>query len=640
MRVTEFFPSAAVKRSLYVSRPVLNGEDIRTWALAQGFPSTVVPDDLHVTLAYSKEPVAWDSIQPDESEMRIDGGDRLVHGLGEDGATVLRFTDQNLTNRWKALCDAGCYWKFPDYKSHVTFTYSGKDVDFDLVEPYAGPIVLGPEVFSEVKDGWQKTIREMRIDEDVEDRAIKEAREFGFWLRDLYFAEHPDDPDVSGIKDHDYTDMKGKPLRYRLMVDNAFREFLLTNMPRIKAKGWHSSFQSKRGRYWQFDFEPTLTLRVPRQAVFWHVTPSENVDAILKDGLLPRESRHGFSYPQPRVHLIKDEKHARAVVDSLRTRDKGKIQYALLQVDLRRAKGIGLHVDPHLRDVAVYTPNAIPPACIKLVQAVVKGVWEEGVKVPLQEGPAEDANVAAIVDRAYQEISGAIIDSREPLPKMQHDIDGDGKEEYFEWYPVSRLKHKWELEKNPLPEGFPDLGSFIVAFLPDSKKHGGWMTTEKLDHRGWTRIIVLCMTPREFTHTIRGRMIFRHEFVHMLDNIRHKKPVQVPYDSNAPIRDEAWFEKYYSNPLEWNAHFHDLFDSLTSFMNDLRITKDKDNIKDLVVMYGVDKTPQEYLRHSLETSRRMRNFLSILSEPYRRKFYRRFYTLYDAAQKAVASATR
>lgn len=164
MRAADLDPSSQA-RTLYVSRPVLNSEDIRAWARSQGFERTVDPNDLHVTLAFSKAPVVWETISREVTPLTSSGGHRLVQPLGDKGAVVLRFEDTDLASRWKTLCDAGCKWSHPSYKPHVTITYQGTGLDLGKVKPYSGPILLGAERFKEVTENWSETIQEVALTE-------------------------------------------------------------------------------------------------------------------------------------------------------------------------------------------------------------------------------------------------------------------------------------------------------------------------------------------------------------------------------------------------------------------------------------------------------------------------------------------
>ncbi|VVO93476.1 hypothetical protein PS732_02481 [Pseudomonas fluorescens] len=145
----------AAPRSLYVSRKVINGAEIIAWAKSQGFESTVPAADLHVTVAYSRNPVDWMKVGESWSgdgkgQLKIaPGGARLIDKFGE-GAVVLLFNSSELAWRHVTIVEAGASWDWPDYQPHITFTYEPGSVDIDKVEPYRGAIELGPEIFEEL----------------------------------------------------------------------------------------------------------------------------------------------------------------------------------------------------------------------------------------------------------------------------------------------------------------------------------------------------------------------------------------------------------------------------------------------------------------------------------------------------------
>lgn len=157
-------------RSLYVRRNVVNGKDILRWARDQGFKVLLNADDLHVTIAYSDMPVDWMKVgetysQREDGTLRIaPGGARVVEHLGPDGAIVLMFTSSELSWRWFHIKECGASWKYgDDYQPHITLTYEGQpDLDLSRVEPYRGPIILGPEIFEEVNHDYTDEIEEVR----------------------------------------------------------------------------------------------------------------------------------------------------------------------------------------------------------------------------------------------------------------------------------------------------------------------------------------------------------------------------------------------------------------------------------------------------------------------------------------------
>lgn len=141
-------------RPLYVSRKVMNVSDITNWAKDQGF--TDIEDDLHVTVAYSRTAVDWMAMgqgwaDDNRGNMEVrPGGPRVVEPLGSEGAVVLMFASSDLYWRNRDMREKGASWDYEDYQPHVTITYKG-DVDLGNVKPYTGKIVLGPEIFEEIK---------------------------------------------------------------------------------------------------------------------------------------------------------------------------------------------------------------------------------------------------------------------------------------------------------------------------------------------------------------------------------------------------------------------------------------------------------------------------------------------------------
>lgn len=156
-------PAAGPVAPLYVNRPVVNAADILAWAASQGFGTTLAADDLHVTVAYSKQPMQWSKAPPQQDTITVSGGARSVQPLGSEGAVVLKFDSPELQQRWQQYRDAGASWDYDGYTPHVTITYQGQGVDLAQVQPYDGPIVLGAERQETLDDS--KTVAEVKTPE-------------------------------------------------------------------------------------------------------------------------------------------------------------------------------------------------------------------------------------------------------------------------------------------------------------------------------------------------------------------------------------------------------------------------------------------------------------------------------------------
>jgi len=149
--------------TLYVCRPVLNGDEIADWAKEQGFKTTLPAKDMHVTVCYSKSTFMWP--EPVKKEIAVAGRGNLpreVKALGDKGAVVLAFESFPLYKRWREFLGHGASWDYATYQPHLTITYDGKEMDLSKVKPFAGVIQLGAERFSELDEDWSDKVKEKR----------------------------------------------------------------------------------------------------------------------------------------------------------------------------------------------------------------------------------------------------------------------------------------------------------------------------------------------------------------------------------------------------------------------------------------------------------------------------------------------
>jgi hypothetical protein len=154
-------PVEKEERSLYIHRPLLNGVQLIAWAREQGLPSILEEHDLHVTVAFSRDDVEWDDTGFDVQQLLVQGGRRQLKKFGK--ALVLAFGSDHLQARWDRLREIGASWDHPSYQPHVTISYRAEDVDIGRIEPFAGDLLFGAEVLSEVKEDWGGSIRETKL---------------------------------------------------------------------------------------------------------------------------------------------------------------------------------------------------------------------------------------------------------------------------------------------------------------------------------------------------------------------------------------------------------------------------------------------------------------------------------------------
>ena len=144
-------------RSLYAYRPLLNAEDVISHYKAQGVSTMLLPDDMHVTIAYSKDPILWQDGDIGYLEnLRVDSGARMHQILGGKAFT-LSFDAPSLVENWVHFRRIGAGYDYPSYQPHVTLTYNAPAED---LIPYSGPLIFGPIQMEEIDP--PETIMEKR----------------------------------------------------------------------------------------------------------------------------------------------------------------------------------------------------------------------------------------------------------------------------------------------------------------------------------------------------------------------------------------------------------------------------------------------------------------------------------------------
>ena len=161
-----------MKSNIYISRKVLNYQDIVKWARESGFETMMPEDSLHITVVFCKHAVDWNLVKRDQPEMLLvpeeDKDEETLRGVHEfnGGACVLEIDAPDLKKRNHALGKLGIKSGFPDYRAHITITYNKpEDMNVDKIIPYRGPIILGPEVIEPASNGWKEDFKEISLDD-------------------------------------------------------------------------------------------------------------------------------------------------------------------------------------------------------------------------------------------------------------------------------------------------------------------------------------------------------------------------------------------------------------------------------------------------------------------------------------------
>lgn len=142
---------------LYVSRRLINTDEFISWAKKSGFDAVVSEKDIHVTIAYSKDPVDTIKRKPDTREISIKTGNRSVEPLGNEGAVVLHFESDYLQKSWNELKDIGASWDYDEYNPHITISYKA-NIDPAKVKPFTGMLHFYGEVYEPLNTDWKDSV--------------------------------------------------------------------------------------------------------------------------------------------------------------------------------------------------------------------------------------------------------------------------------------------------------------------------------------------------------------------------------------------------------------------------------------------------------------------------------------------------
>ncbi len=151
------FKKFSAKKSLYVNRPLINKNDIRIWAGSQGFNKTV--EDMHVTEAFSREPVAWGTLKEDKNEVKVFDSHMEIKKFGD--AYVIAFKSPELSKRWQYFKEHGCSYDHGEYIPHITLSYHHPSKNLEKTIPYNGILIFGKEIFKEVDNNYKNKIKEI-----------------------------------------------------------------------------------------------------------------------------------------------------------------------------------------------------------------------------------------------------------------------------------------------------------------------------------------------------------------------------------------------------------------------------------------------------------------------------------------------
>ena len=101
----------------------------------------------------------------------------------------------------------------------------------------------------------------------------------------------------------------------------------------------------------------------------YHVTEENNIEKIMKIGLVPKFKNPLFSYPE-RVYLFMEETHPNEIyglTKQFKDLKKDENKHCLLVIDVEKIPdNVNFYLDPNYR-YGIYTKDNIPPTAIKEV---------------------------------------------------------------------------------------------------------------------------------------------------------------------------------------------------------------------------------------------------------------------------------
>lgn len=143
---------------IYIYRPVgFHGSMVLyDYALSLGITEPTL--NMHVTLAYSRDPVDWDhnTFQMDPRPLTISGGDRALTQF-DGGAVVLELESRALSQRWAQFVMAGASWDYPDFRPHITLGYE-EGITTEGRKLIMSEIPFGPEIREILDTGFEPAV--------------------------------------------------------------------------------------------------------------------------------------------------------------------------------------------------------------------------------------------------------------------------------------------------------------------------------------------------------------------------------------------------------------------------------------------------------------------------------------------------
>ena len=148
---------------LWLSRPLLNVDEVYSWLRDAGVKKAIPPEQLHLTLATVREDVEWQDLDLESDEIVIEAGEKPVQIFAWT-IKALTFSHPDLITRHAELLSIYPAIDHPSFRPHLSL-YKGGRMPKTV---YTGALVFGPERAREFNPDNSQGIKHIKIADHLE----------------------------------------------------------------------------------------------------------------------------------------------------------------------------------------------------------------------------------------------------------------------------------------------------------------------------------------------------------------------------------------------------------------------------------------------------------------------------------------
>ena len=142
----------------YVSRPILNGEELATWSAEQGLRNAIDPAHMHVTVLYSKTSVNTSAIPLLKNFISVNLRDARPFRVSS--ALAMPVDHPKIWETHERYLAIGATHDYADgvFRPHVTLKYDATEQEVERLyrsAGFTGCLELGEERKVPLRSGWR-----------------------------------------------------------------------------------------------------------------------------------------------------------------------------------------------------------------------------------------------------------------------------------------------------------------------------------------------------------------------------------------------------------------------------------------------------------------------------------------------------